>query len=81
MRSATRRHPWSGLSPAEILAGKKLPSATDCNHRGDVLRLESAACCGGRVQIKIYACAVHGECALVTGRARNICPCPERITD
>ena len=34
----------------------------DCLHRGDETRLVGCESCGGNVQIKVFACAVRGEC-------------------
>lgn len=49
-----------------------------CAHRGDVLRTEVCQSCGGRARIKVYACALYGECALaaVPGVA-NCGSCPD----
>lgn len=37
-----------------------------CAHRGAELRLEECATCGGKgkVKIKVFACALHGECTI-----------------
>jgi len=35
-----------------------------CVHRGEPSRLEECPTCSGRVQVKVFKCAVHGECQL-----------------
>jgi hypothetical protein len=40
------------------------PALADCLHRGPELRMEDCPPCSGRSQLKIFACAVHGECTL-----------------
>jgi hypothetical protein len=35
-----------------------------CKHRGAVVREERCRSCCGHVQVKVYECAVHGECQL-----------------
>ena len=37
---------------------------TDCIHMGSELRREACPTCGGHVELKIFACEVHRECAL-----------------
>lgn len=37
---------------------------TSCRHLGPELRRVGCETCGGNVQVKIFACAVFGECAL-----------------
>jgi hypothetical protein len=37
---------------------------TTCVHRGDTLRAERCPTCCGTVEIKIFACAQFGQCAL-----------------
>lgn len=34
----------------------------DCRHRGEELRQQACATCGGNVRIKVFACGLHGEC-------------------
>lgn len=50
----------------------------NCRHLGDTVRLELCPTCGGKVQIKIFACALHGECSLEAALAQikvcNSCP-------
>ena len=41
-----------------------LATAGPCEHRGDVLRSEPCKSCCGNVQVKVYECAVHGECQM-----------------
>lgn len=40
------------------------PNSLDCVHRGEVVKLVECAGCSGKTQIKIFACAIHGECSL-----------------
>jgi hypothetical protein len=35
-----------------------------CPHRGAEVRREVCTSCGGRVEIKIFSCAIHGECTI-----------------
>ncbi len=35
-----------------------------CMHRREVVRTTECASCKGRVQIKVFSCAVHGECVI-----------------
>lgn len=54
-----------------------------CLHRGVAARLESCASCGWKmVQIKIFACAIHGECQLAVKIAgiRSCVGCPDRVS-
>jgi hypothetical protein len=44
---------------------------TSCIHRGTELRKQACSSCRGTVNIKIYACAVHGECEL-SGRLPTV---------
>lgn len=43
-------------------AGNGDPTA--CIHRGEVVGMDLCEACGGKVQIKRFACAVYGECQL-----------------
>lgn len=36
----------------------------DCRHLGAQLRLTDCPTCSGRVQVKVFACEVYGECTL-----------------
>jgi hypothetical protein len=47
-----------------------------CIHRGAELRKQSCPTCRGTVQIKIYACAIHGECEL-SGRLMGVRCCAQ----
>lgn len=35
-----------------------------CQHLGDQLRNEPCQTCRGDVQVKVFACGIHGECTL-----------------
>ncbi len=42
-----------------------VPNYDQCGHRGDRLRDMSCDSCGGKqTRLKVFACAVHGECSL-----------------
>ena len=36
----------------------------ECRHFGAEIRREDCASCGGSVQVKVFACAVRGECTI-----------------
>lgn len=38
------------------------PHLGNCRHLGNQVRLSTCESCGGHVQIKVFACAVFGEC-------------------
>lgn len=43
----------------------KAPAAKHvCVHRGDQVRTQQCKTCSGNVSIKVFACALHGECEL-----------------
>lgn len=45
----------------------KPPKRDDCVHRGaELRRQECPTCCGGKTDIKVFACAVHCECSIRT---------------
>lgn len=54
-----------------------------CAHRCEVLRTELCKTCGGRVRIKVYACELHGECAMASTIAgvANCALCPDHVPD
>ena len=80
MTAAQQRH-WAAVREAQRANQPPPPRPTapanqDCPHRGDVVRLVSCPGCRGNVLIKLYACAVHGECTL--GKAVDgvhVCDC------
>lgn len=50
---------------AQKAAGKSLviiPSV--CPNRGEQIRLQPCHTCKGQLQIKVFACAQHGECTI-----------------
>ncbi len=54
-----------GRSPCpEALSRIPLDQLLACIHRGPELRQEPCDTCGGGTRIKIFACAIHGECQL-----------------
>ena len=71
-----------------IICGKRYPptpdpperfhatcSALPCIHLGPERRREECDSCNGSVQIKVYACAVHGECAK-SAKLKSVIHCP-----
>jgi hypothetical protein len=41
------------------------PVKEPCVHKGEERRLvECPTCCGGKTKVKVFGCAVHGECSL-----------------
>lgn len=73
---------------AAVFAGKPAPAApateraaTGCPHRGaDPVRLVECKTCGGRVQLKVYPCEVHGECT-IGQRDRGVAGCCKGCPD
>lgn len=45
-------------------APRKNPAAATCVHRGAETREVECKSCGGNVRIKLFACAIGGECHL-----------------
>jgi hypothetical protein len=64
---------WDGQSAVPAATAKAA-----CRHRGLSLRTQPCPSCGGHVHVKIFACALHGECTvakLLPGSACcQICP-------
>lgn len=44
---------------------------THCQHLGELLRTESCKPCGGRREVQVYQCAIHGECTLYASAIRR----------
>lgn len=44
-----------------------------CVHRGHDIRRETCPTCNGTVKIKVFACDLHGECALYKLKTVKIC--------
>ena len=67
---AAYRASWSGQS-----------ESLECVHRGEERRREECQSCGGRVQIKVLACVVHGECQLGSGLpvVKSCSTCSDKI--
>jgi hypothetical protein len=54
-----------GRSPRpEAASYPPLDQLLACIHRGPELRQEPCESCGAGVRIKVFACAIHGECQL-----------------
>ena len=63
------------------MCGKQPATNTDCKHRGDELRREQCSSCSGFVQVKVFSCAIHGECT-VTKQINSIktcSTCPDKV--
>lgn len=56
------KQPCRPLAPSQPAR----PLDMSCAHRGEQTRLIQCDECVGAVRIKVYSCAVHGECSLVT---------------
>lgn len=55
------------------------PDSTDCALRGQEIRREECPTCNGRIQVKVFACSLHGECTLTKDVGAQICAtCPDR---
>jgi hypothetical protein len=50
-----------------------------CKHRGEAIDLVDCPTCTGRVQLKVFACLVHGQCTTETALAALACckQCPD----
>jgi hypothetical protein len=58
-----------GRAPTQSCAKPASPLPKEpCVHRGaETRRVASTICCGGeKTRIKVFACAVHGECTIGT---------------
>lgn len=58
-RKDYKRH-WDSAPPLD----RKPVKDISCIHRGEVLRLQECESCSGKRKLKIYSCALHGECYL-----------------
>ena len=55
------------------------PPGTSCVHRGGELRRQECSSCQGRVQVKVFACPLHGECTVEKPVGVQVCEsCPDR---
>lgn len=55
---------FQGLPGSRSRLCKAPPSAHRCIHRGNQLRTQQCSTCSGTVKVKVFACAMHGECEL-----------------
>lgn len=57
------------------------PTVLDCQHRGEELRREQCPSCAGFVQVKVFGCAIHGECTVSKqiNSIRNCSYCPDKV--
>lgn len=71
-----------GTIPAEpVKAPPARPArrSLDCVHRGAELRTETCPSCQGHVEVKVFACALHGECTLSKPLGAQTCQtCPDK---
>lgn len=54
-----------------------------CRHRGAEVRRQDCATCAGKVLLKVFACAVHGECTIGRQHDATACcaTCPDYQTE
>ncbi len=60
------------------------PTNTSCVRRGPFLKMVECPSCTGNVQLKVFKCSVHGQCAIgkVPDPSVKSCSnCPDRRTD
>lgn len=56
------------------------PDNRDCIHRGPETRRIECEECGKNVQLKVFSCAVHGECIVANKALLHSCAlCPDRL--
>jgi hypothetical protein len=57
---------WKGQPRCRLSADdpQQQPVAGNCQHLGEVSRLQECPTCTGKVQVKIFTCAVYDECSL-----------------
>lgn len=64
------RRKWDGLPPLDYSTGKRtLP----CVHRGETAGEVICPSCKGRVALKVFSCAKHGECTLSKPAGKPCC--------
>ena len=56
--------PSTPVADARSIETAKLVDYRQCLHRGEVARTEHCSTCRGNVLVKVFACAVHGQCQL-----------------
>jgi hypothetical protein len=61
-------------SEQKLLSTERLKSP--CRHRGEQSRMIECPGCRGAVRLKVFACAIHGECVL----AGNVDPYATCVT-
>jgi hypothetical protein len=49
---------------AALARAKHRPKRGPCEHRGDLLGYQECETCRGTTKIKLFACALHGQCTL-----------------
>jgi hypothetical protein len=57
------RHCPAALDPA-VQKAIQTRATVPCAHRGEVVRYEACRSCCGKVEIKVFGCALFGECTI-----------------
>lgn len=57
--SEAYRSIWAAMATAATRPGP-------CAHLGETVRQEKCSTCCGNVRLKVFACALHGECTINT---------------
>ena len=52
------------IDPRGIVVVSAASKTAPCLHRGDEPSTLDCPTCAGRVRVKVFACAIHGECTL-----------------
>lgn len=77
-RAGERAITPAAVSPARPTAGAPPTAALidyrQCLHRGELVRSERCSTCRGNVLVKVFACAVHGQCQF-SGRVAGVKVC------
>lgn len=67
---------WSETVGGYVEVSDPIVLVNDCLHLGAQSRLIEAECCGGRTQLKVFGCAVHGDCTIGSqSPGLACCPC------
>jgi len=78
----TYRVEWSkqgNLLTHHINIKEPVDSGTECTHRGQQIRTQECDLCKGNVIVKVFECAIHGECSIRKNVGVTVCnTCPDR---
>jgi len=58
------RHLHPQPCPCDACRPSPAMAELDCVHRGESLGIEPCSTCPGHVELKVYACAVLGQCTI-----------------